>query len=508
MCGSMQPVRERVQIQSPVADPSNRFRLQEGAFTLSIASSTAVDAGAATNSSAAFTPAYRWYALGLLFLVYVFNFVDRSILTLLAQPIKDEFQVSDTMIGLLSGPSFGLFYSILGIPIARLADRSVRRNVLVICLTVWSAMTAVCGLVLNFWQLMAARIGVAVGEAGGSPPSHSMISDMFPQAQRATALGIYALGIPVGSMFGALAGGWINEALSWRAAFLVVGLPGLLLAVLVRLTLREPPRGASEPRSELADTSTSTSDSTSDSTSAPTNASTSATRTATASPNTEMPTFAEVLRVLWSRRSFRFMALAAGFHGFVGYGVGAFIPAMFMRVHGMGSADVGTAMFFQGFAGIFGTFSAGFLADRLGRRDPRWYMWLPAIAAVLSLPFSIAVYLWTDAAQALWIYAIPNILGSYYLAPSFAMTQGLVGVRMRALAAAVLLFMLTIIGLCLGPFLVGVMSDYIASHSSLGVDSLRYALCVATLVVLAAAIANLLAARTLAADLANAASGR
>ncbi len=476
MCGSMQPVRERV--QAP-----------EGAITLSTSSTTAAGARAGTEVSPAFTPAYRWYALGLLFLVYVFNFVDRSILTLLAQPIKDEFQVSDTLIGLLSGPSFGLFYSILGIPIARLADRSVRRNVLVVCLSIWSAMTAVCGLVLNFWQLMAARIGVAVGEAGGSPPSHSMISDMFPQAQRGTALGIYALGIPVGSMFGALAGGWINVALSWRAAFLVVGLPGLLLAVLVRLTLREPPRGGSEPQPQ------------------PVRVTDAGAATATADVGAEMPTIAAVLRVLWSRRSFRFMALAAGFHGFVGYGVGAFIPAMFMRVHGMGSADVGTAMFFQGFAGIFGTFSAGFLADRLGRRDPRWYMWLPAIAAVASLPFSIAVYLWTDATQALWLYAIPNILGAYYLAPTFAMTQGLVGIRMRALAAAVLLFMLTIIGLCLGPFLVGVMSDYIASNSTLGVDSLRYALCIATLVMLAAAIANLLASRTLAADLASAAKG-
>ncbi len=457
---------------------------------------TSNSATAGANAPAAFSPAYRWYALGVLFLVYVFNFVDRSILTLLAEPIKQEFQVSDTMIGLLSGPAFGLFYSVLGIPIARLADRSVRRNVLVVCLTIWSAMTAVCGLALNFWQLMAARIGVAVGEAGGSPPSHSMISDMFPQAQRATALGIYALGIPVGSMFGALAGGWINEALSWRAAFLVVGLPGLLLAVVVRLTLREPPRGGSEPRmpaSAVADA-----------------AEQAHVETSEAHPNavTDMPTVAEVMRTLWSRRSFRFMALAAGFHGFVGYGVGAFIPAMFMRVHGMGSADVGTAMFFQGFAGIFGTFSAGFLADRLGRRDPRWYMWLPAIAALLSVPFSFMAYLWSDATAALWIYAIPNILGAYYLAPSFAMTQGLVGVRMRALAAAVLLFMLTIIGLCLGPFLVGVMSDYIAANSDVGVNSLRYALCIATLVMIAASVANLLAARTLAADLANAARGQ
>ncbi len=443
--------------------------------------------GTSTNPSATdapFSPAYRWYALGMLFLVYVFNFVDRSILTLLAQPIKEEFQVSDTMIGLLSGLAFAIFYTGLGIPIARIADRSNRRNVLVMSLAVWSAMTAACGVVTNFWQLMAARIGVAVGEAGGSPPSHSMISDMFPQSQRATALGIYALGIPVGSMFGALAGGWLNEAWSWREAFLVVGLPGLLLAVIVRLTLREPPRGASEPVSAAMTVDA-----------------------GDAGVAPDMPKVRDVMRTLWSRRSFRFMALAAGFHAFVGYGVGAFIPAMFMRVHGMGSADVGTAMFLLGFAGIFGTASAGFLADRLGRRDARWYMWLPAIATVVSLPFSIAVYLWGDATQALWVFAVPNILGAYYLAPTFAMTQGLVGLRMRALAAAILLFVLNIIGMGLGPLFVGSLSDYIASSSNYGVESLRYALCVATLFILGATVSSVLAARTLRADLASAAEG-
>ena len=437
-----------------------------------------------TPAQSPFSPAYRWYALGMLFLVYVFNFVDRSILTLLAEPIKEEFQVSDTMIGLLSGLAFALFYTGLGIPIARLADRGNRRNVLVVSLAVWSAMTAACGLAANFWQLMAARIGVAVGEAGGSPPSHSMISDMFPQSQRATALGIYALGIPVGSMFGALAGGWLNEALSWREAFLLVGLPGLVLAVIVRLTLREPPRGASEavPVPGIA-------------------------HAGGADTAPDMPHVKEVLRLLWSRRSFRFMALAAGFHAFVGYGVGAFIPAMFMRVHGMGSADVGTAIFLLGFAGILGTASAGFLADRLGRRDARWYMWLPAVATVVSLPFSIAVYLWPDPTQALWIYAVPNILGAYYLAPTFAMTQGLVGLRMRALAAAILLFVLNIIGMGLGPLFVGTVSDFIASSTSHGVDSLRYALCIATLVILGATVSSVLAARTLRADLARAAEG-
>src|SRR5262245_28284229 len=185
---------------------------------------------------APFSLAYRWYALGLLFVVYVFNFIDRSILSILVQPIKEDLEISDTALGFLGGLAFALFYTALGVPIARLADRGVRRNILTVCLALWSAMTALGGLAQSFTHLLLARIGVAVGEAGGSPPSHSMISDMFPQAQRATALGIYALGIPVGTMFGYLLGGWINDALSWREAFFLVGAPGLILALFVRLT--------------------------------------------------------------------------------------------------------------------------------------------------------------------------------------------------------------------------------------------------------------------------------
>ena len=194
-----------------------------------------------------FSTAYQWYALGVLFIVYVCNFIDRSVLALLAQSIKEDLQISDTLLGLLGGFAFALFYTAFGIPIARLADKGNRRNILVACVSVWSAATALCGMAQSYTFLLLARIGVAVGEAGGSPPAHSMISDMFAQHRRATALGIYALGIPVGSMIGALAGGLINDAMSWRAAFVVVGLPGLLLAILVRFTLKEPPRGVSEP---------------------------------------------------------------------------------------------------------------------------------------------------------------------------------------------------------------------------------------------------------------------
>jgi MFS family permease len=288
-----------------------------------------------------------WYTLGVLFVVYVFNFIDRSILGILNQAIKDDLGFSDTQMGFLGGIAFAIFYSILGVPIARLADRSVRRNVLAVSLTVWSVMTAVCGFAGSFMQLMLGRIGVAVGEAGGSPPSHSMISDMFPPSSRATALAIYALGIPVGNMIGNLAGGWINEAFDWRTAFIVVGLPGLVLAVIVVLTVKEPVRGASE---------------------------------VTLRDDQEVPPVSVVFRYLWSLKSFRYMSLAGAMHAFVGYGVGYWLPAFFIRSHGLGTAEIGRWVFFLGFAGMAGTFLGGYFADRLARRDLRWYVWLPGIA--------------------------------------------------------------------------------------------------------------------------------
>ncbi len=319
-----------------------------------------------------FSTAYQWYALGVLFVVYVFNFIDRSVLALLAQSIKEDLQISDTALGLLGGLAFAVFYTGLGIPIARLADKGNRRNILVVCLSIWSAATALCGLAHSYAYLLLARIGVAVGEAGGSPPSHSMISDMFPQHRRATALGIYALGIPVGSMIGALAGGWINDAFDWRTAFMIVGLPGLLLALIVRMTLQEPPRGVSEPvRVDAGAT----------------------------------PPIGAVFRLLWERPSFRWLSMSAGFQAFVSYGAGAWIPPMFERTHGLSSSQIGTALFWLGFASVIGTFAGGWYGDRMGRRDVRWYMWLPAWTTLAWLPFQAYCYLTSDPWLAFWVMA-------------------------------------------------------------------------------------------------------
>lgn len=423
-----------------------------------------------SGADGAFTPAYRWYALSLMVVVYILNFIDRSILGILVQPIKEDLGVSDTLMGFLGGIVFALFYTFLGIPIARLADTGVRRNVLAVCLALWSGATALCGMAQNFVQLALARVGVAVGEAGGSPPIHSMISDMFPPSQRGTALSIYALGIPIGTMLGNLGGGWISEAFDWRTAFIVVGLPGVILALIVRLTLREPPRGGSEGRAVDAAGAA--------------------------------PPVADVLRFLWTRKSFVLVGLGCATHAFVTYGAGYWTAAMFDRSHGWTTGQMGTALFLLGIPGILGTFLGGYLADRLGQRDMRWYTWLPALAIVGYVPFSVVSYLHDDPVIALWAMVIPNILGGFFLGPSFAVAQSLVGLRMRAMASSILLFILNLIGLGLGPQVAGVISDVLTATTSLGDDALRWSLTLCLAMNGVSALLFWMASRTLREDLA------
>ena len=409
----------------------------------------------------------RRYVLGVLVVVYSFNFIDRQILSILLEPIKAELGLSDAQLGLLTGFAFAAFYATLGIPIARHADRSNRRNLIALALTVWSAMTALSGLAQNFWHLLIARIGVGVGEAGCSPPAHAIIADYYPVERRATALGIYALGIPFGILFGFLAGGWINEFFGWRAAFFVVGIPGLLLAVLVRLTVREPPRGLAEGRSGAA----------------------------------EQPTMLETARFLWSRSSFRHLALGGALTAFVGYAFTSWMPSFLVRSHGMTTGEIGTWLgLILGIPGGIGIVLGGYLADRLGGRDARWYMWIVAVALTVTVPFSAAVFLADTPAIALALFGVPVLLGNFYQATTFSQAQGLVGLRMRAVAAAILLFILNIIGLGLGPYLVGVLSD--AMSDRFGIESLRYALLAASFVNLWAAAHYYVAGRHLKGDLA------
>lgn len=413
---------------------------------------------------------YRYYALAILTAVYVFNFIDRQILVILQESIKAEMGLSDSQLGLLSGLSFALFYVTFGIPLARWADKGVRRNIVALAIGTWSFMTALCGAAQNYWQLLAARVGVGVGEAGGSPPAHSMISDIFPPHQRATALSVYSMGINFGVLIGFVIGGWVNDFFGWRMVFFVIGMPGILMALVVRFTLREPPRGYSENLKHVADA----------------------------------PPLTEVFKLLWSRRSFRHMAVASGLHAFVGYGVGQWIGSFFIRTYELSSTgEIATWLgIISGTAGAAGTFCGGYFADKLGARDKRWYLWLPAIATILAVPFSLCVYLLNNYTLALSIYVIPVFLGAMYLGPTLAMTHGIVSLRMRALASAILFFVLNLIGLGLGPFFTGLISDLL--EPSLGAESLRYALVIVVVTYVWCTFHYWMATKTIREDLANA----
>jgi predicted MFS family arabinose efflux permease len=409
-----------------------------------------------------------YYALGLLTVVYSFNFIDRQLLAILQEAIKEELTLSDSQLGLLTGFAFAAFYVTAGIPIARWADRSNRRNIVALSLFIWSFMTAISGMVQNYIQLLLARIGVGIGEAGGSPPSHSIISDIFPPHRRASAIGFYSMGVNVGILFGFLAGGWLNEFFGWRVAFLVVGAPGILLAIIVRFTMAEPVRGLSEQREASGES---------------------------------VPTM-EVLRVLWSRMSFRHMALAAALNAFAGYSISNWTASFMIRSHGMSTGELGTWLsLIIGLGGAIGVFGGGLLADRLAPTDKRWYTWLPAITGFFCVPFMASVYLVSNPYMALTLSIVPGLLFNVYLGNTIATTHGLVGLRMRAMASAILFLILNIIGLGAGPWTIGMLSDYLAP--SLGQESLRYAmLYVLPAIMFWSACHFYLAARTLREDLA------
>jgi MFS family permease len=424
-------------------------------------------ASTTTPEESPITPRYANYVLGLLFVVYVFNFIDRQILSILLDPIKADLGVSDTAMGFLTGLAFALFYTIAGIPIARWADSGTRRSIIAMGLFVWSAMTACSGLARNFAQLALARVGVGVGEAAGSPPAHSLLSDYFPPERRATALSIYSSGIYVGVMFGYLAGGWLSELFTWRVAFFVVGLPGLVLAVVVRVTVREPRRG----------------------------------RTEHGPVDAGRENLRDVARFLMARRTFVLAAIGCGLTAFSGYGFGAWVPAFLGRVRGMGSGEIGTWIgLANGITGAGGAILGGYVADRLGVRDRRWYLWVPAWSTLLAIPLAIPFLLVENKVLSLAFYFPYNFFGSAFLGPVIAVTYSLVKLRMRALASAILFFILNLIGLGAGPQIVGVLNDLLAPR--FGGEAVRYSLFVVNLLALFAVLLFFLAARTLKEDLA------
>ncbi|MEM7050925.1 MAG: MFS transporter [Acidobacteriota bacterium] len=408
---------------------------------------------------------YSHYVLVVLFLVYVLNFIDRQILSILVEPIKRDLGISDTQIGFLTGVAFALFYTFAGIPIARWADRGKRINVITFGLTVWSAMTALCGLARGFVHLALARIGVGIGEAAFVAPAHSLISDYYPPERRATAFAVFSMGIYVGIAFGFALGGWIAQQFGWRVALMAVGLPGLLMAVLLRLTIREPARGASETQ-RLDD---------------------------------RVESLAEVRAFLRRIPSFKHIALGAALHALGGYAFAAWAPAFYIRVYQAELAKVGLWLgLIIGLGGALGAVGGGMLADRLGARDLRWQVYLPALASLLSIPFLFGIlFAPGETASLLWLIPFAALAG-VWSGPVFAVVQGLVKLRMRALAAAILAFVVSLIGLGLGPLSVGVLNDSLAAGQ--GNQAVRWSLLIIVVTDLWAAGHFFLAGRTLKRD--------
>lgn len=384
---------------------------------------------------------YKHYVLVVLTLVYVVNYLDRQILGILLPLIKAEFALPDWALGALSGTVFAVVYASLGVPLAIFADRMNRRNIIAASLAVFSLMTVFSGLAARFWHLVAARFGTGIGEAGTAPSINSILTDYYEPQHRATALSFYSAGLNIGLLLGFFGGGWIAQHYGWRPAFLAAGLPGLVLAVLVLVTVREPARGAAE---RIADEG-------------------------------HAPPFWSAVRFLIARPSFLWLSVATGTSAFGGYSLVAFFPLFLSVSHHLQPVQIGLALaLLAGVPGAIGTFSAGWLADRYGRRDARALIFVPMIGQMIAVPFAPLVYLSTNTAVTLLGAVIPALMGAVYVGPGLAVTQSLVPVRMRATAVALFLFILNMIGLGLGPLTVGTVSSLL--HPALGDDSLRWAL--------------------------------
>ena len=387
----------------------------------------------------------RGFTLFLLTLAYFFSYMDRQILAILQEDIRKELLLSDTQLGLLAGFAFAIFYATLGLPVARLADRGNRVNIIGVALALWSAMTAVCGLAQNFVQLLLARIGVGIGEAGSSPPSHSMIADLYPPEKRAGAMGIYSLGVVLGAAGGTMIGGTLAHFFGWRYAMFAVGIPGILLAIVIKLFVVEPPRGMSDPQH--------------------------------AGAARDIPPFAAGFRSLFADRAAVHLVMGVTITSLIGYGQTAFGPSFIIRNLGMDKLEIASIVAPVG--AVCGTISAvlgGWLANKAAER---WGLhaqsWLVLAMKGVGLPLSFLFFLSSDPWVGIPIYWVSLILVNSYLGPTFALIQGLAPLRMRALWAAVTLLVINLIGLGLGPTLIGVISDVL--KPSLGdAESLRWAM--------------------------------
>jgi MFS family permease len=383
-----------------------------------------------------------------LLLVYILNFLDRQIINILAEPIKGELGLSDTQLGLLAGPAFAVFYAVLGIPIARYADNAKTNRVWLIsvCLAVWSAMTALCGVAQNFVQLALARIGVGVGEAGCTPAAHSLIADSVPAEKRSSAIAFFGLGIPIGGLLGLIIGGVVNDQYGWRMALMLVGMPGILLAFVLPLLIRDPRRCADSAHFNTAD-----------------------------SPMKAKLSIKDAVREVFASKAYLYVFIAASFTAFLSYGKGLWTISFFIRSHGLSTTEAGLAMAVAlGISGIIGTWLGGKMADVFGKRDKRHILTLPAIGMAIAAPILFAGYWAEDWRIAVALLILPTILNSAYYGPAYGCVQGLVRPEARAIAASLVVFGQNLIGLGLGPLLFGVLSDWLQPMA--GDESVRWVL--------------------------------
>lgn len=391
---------------------------------------------AALSPSAQSTRLLLW----TLMMVYILNFLDRQIVNILAEEIKRELQLSDTQIGLMTGLAFAVFYTFLGIPIARYADRPSTNRVHLITwsMAVWSLMTAACGYAQNFVQLLLARIGVGVGEAGCTPAAHSLITSAVPREKRSSAIAFYGLGVPIGGLIGMVIGGVLAEVVGWRNAFLIAAGPGLVFALILPFLIRDPGR---EPVP------------------------------AAAKPQAILPAIREIAR----SPSFMLILLAASFTAFLGYGKAVWVTILFQRDFKLGVAETGLWLgVVAGIAGIVGTWAGGWLADRYGMRDKRHLLTAPAIGMAIGAPILFAAYVVSDWRLALALIVLPTIFNALYYGPAYALAQRLVRPEQRALATSLVVFGQNLIGLGLGPLFFGMLSD--AFEPVAGVASVRWVL--------------------------------
>jgi MFS family permease len=405
----------------------------------------------------------RYYVLAILTVVYALNFLDRTIFNVLIEPIKKEFVLTDTTMGLLAGFGFVLFYSLLGIPIARIADRLNRRNIVAIAFAFWSAMTALCGMATSVAALALARIGVGIGESAGTPASQSLVADLFNKNERPRALGIYAIGTYLGVFLGYFIGGYINQHYGWRMAFYTAGLPGIALAAVLWLTVSEPKRGA------MAETFT---------------------------PEPLGPT----LGFLASQKTFIIVLVGFCLTTFTNYATGAWIPPFLARVHHLSSVEIGTyAGTFKGLAGMAGTLVGGLVVAQISKRDDRWKLWAPAIMSGLAGPVFAVCMLTQDFKTMVAALALTSFLVGFHLGPIFAIAQTVAKPSMRALASAIILLTATCFGQGVGPLAVGMLND--ALKNDYGAGAVRYSLLSAAVTTVLGALLFIWAARSIRDDI-------